>query len=86
MNKTLPASSGCTQIETQVSQPRAVNSLSQRAIGVFLHHRDVKVALEELTGVGFPLSWIILIARNCKNYNWIPGLTVDDRFFKSQTA
>lgn len=63
MNKTLVASSGCTQ----GSQPTAVNALSPLAIGVFLHHRDVKVALEESIEAGFPLSWMTLIARNCKN-------------------
>jgi hypothetical protein len=52
----------------------------QRVVGVFLHHRDAKVALEELRNAGLPMGWIALIARNGKRYNWMPDLTVCDRF------
>ena len=46
------------------------------AVGVFSHHRDVKVALEELRDTGFPLNWITLIARDCWRYSWSPGLSI----------
>ncbi|OKH26065.1 hypothetical protein NIES593_03025 [Hydrococcus rivularis NIES-593] len=55
-------------------------NLHRRTVGVFLHHRDAKVALEELRKVGFPMSWIALVARQGKRYDWMPGLTVCDRF------
>jgi hypothetical protein len=50
------------------------------AIAVFFHHRDVKVALEELKNAGIPLTWVTLIARNCQRHQWLPGLTICDRF------
>jgi hypothetical protein len=29
------------------------------------------------------LDWITLIARDCKRYEWMPGLTIGDRFNES---
>jgi hypothetical protein len=52
----------------------------QKAVGVFFHHRDVKVALEDLTEIGFPVNKISLIARDCKRYNWNDNLQICDRF------
>lgn len=49
-------------------------------IGVFSHHRDVKVALEELEDAGFPSSLITLIARNCQRYSWLPNIKLDNSF------
>lgn len=44
-------------------------------VGVFSHHRDVKVALEELRDEGFPTNLVTLIARNCQRYSWLPEVT-----------
>jgi hypothetical protein len=52
----------------------------QKAVGVFFHHRDVKVALEDLIEIGFPVSKISLIARDCKRYDWNNNLQICDRF------
>lgn len=51
-----------------------------RTVGVFRHHRDAKVALEDLRDAGFPLNWIKLISRNCWRYDWLAGLHTCDRF------
>ena len=51
-----------------------------RVVGVFSHHRDVQVALEELKDAGYPFNWITLIARNCQQYNWLPNLIIDECF------
>ena len=56
------------------------NSDSSRIVGVFSHHRDVKVALEELTEAGFPSSLITLIARNCQRYSWLPTVNTNEYF------
>lgn len=52
----------------------------QKVVGVFFHHRDVKVALEDLTEIGFPVNKISLIARDCKRYDWNDNLQICDRF------
>jgi hypothetical protein len=41
-----------------------------RAIVVFSHHRDLKVALDELHYAGFSNDWITLITRNTKHCSW----------------
>ena len=48
-------------------------------VGVFSHHRDVKVAVEELQEAGFGLSKITLIARRWRS-DWSSDLTISDRF------
>ena len=53
---------------------------STRIVGVFSHHRDVKVALEELEDAGFPSNLIMLIARNCQRYSWSPAVTTSNYF------
>lgn len=55
---------------------------STRAVGVFSHYRDAKVALEELGEAEFSLNEITLIARNCWRYRWQSELTICDRFAK----
>jgi hypothetical protein len=52
----------------------------QKVVGVFFHHRDVKVALEDLAEIGFPVSKVSLIARDCKQYDWNNCLQLCDRF------
>ena len=56
------------------------SSDSTRIVGVFSHHRDVKVALEELTEAGFPTSSITLIARNCQRHSWLPKVDTNSYF------
>jgi hypothetical protein len=41
-----------------------------RAVVVFSHHRDLKVALDELHHAGFSNDWITLITRNTKHCSW----------------
>ena len=53
---------------------------SARIVGVFSHHRDVRVALEELTEAGFSTSSIALIARNCQRHSWLPEVNTNNYF------
>lgn len=53
---------------------------SAHIIGVFSHHRDVKVALEELIEAGFPTSSIGLTARNCQRHSWLPEVGTNNCF------
>ena len=55
-------------------------SNSTHVVGVFSHHRDAKVALEELKDAGFPSNWITLFARDFRRYSWSPGLTIHNCF------
>ena len=54
-------------------------SSSPVAVGMFSHHRDAKVAIEELIKAGFSPNWITLIARNFERYSWLTGLNLSDR-------
>ena len=56
------------------------SSDSTRIVGVFSHHRDVKVALEELTEAGFPSNLITLIARNCQRHSWLSKVDTNSYF------
>lgn len=49
-------------------------------IVVFSHHRDVKVALDDLRNAGVSHDEIILIARNARRYSWYPRLLIDSYF------
>ena len=51
-----------------------------RIVGVFSHHRDVKVALEELTEAGFSTNLVTLIARNCQRHSWLSKVNTRDYF------
>ncbi|MEM8723610.1 MAG: hypothetical protein AAGE84_30745 [Cyanobacteria bacterium P01_G01_bin.39] len=55
-------------------------SNSNYAVVVFAHHRDVKVALDDLDNAGFSHDWISLIARKAKRHSWYPELKVNDDF------
>ncbi|MDJ0568955.1 MAG: hypothetical protein QNJ53_07890 [Pleurocapsa sp. MO_192.B19] len=55
------------------------NELSH-IVGVFSHHRDAKVALDDLQDAGFPSNWITLIARNCRRYSWSSNLNIYNCF------
>lgn len=46
------------------------NCYPTRAVVVFSHHRDLKVALDELHDAGFSDDWITLITRNTKHCSW----------------
>lgn len=56
--------------------------LQQLTVGVFFHHRDVQVVLEELTHAGFPLNSLTLMARNCQRHNWLFDLNIFSHFEK----
>ncbi|GAB4539381.1 MAG: hypothetical protein Tsb0014_29730 [Pleurocapsa sp.] len=68
------------QTKTTVNSGDSHENCYQKAVGIFFHHRDVKVVLEELREIGFPLSKISLIARHSKKHNWSSGLQICDRF------
>jgi hypothetical protein len=80
-NFILPNSSSTNKLQHGKDNPNIENNKNcyQKAIGVFFHHRDVKVALEDLTEIGFPANKISLIARDCKQYNWNIPLQICDR-------
>lgn len=70
---------------------KTASSDPSQIVGVFSHHRDVKVALEELTEAGYPISLVKLIARNCQQYSWLPEIDTydsfdDDAFAGNRTA
>jgi hypothetical protein len=50
------------------------------AVAVFSHHRDLKVALDDLHLAGFSDDWITLIARNTKRCCWCSELITKDYF------
>jgi hypothetical protein len=79
---TVPSFGSKTKLQSTKDNSNIANNQNsyQKAIGVFFHHRDVKVALEDLTEIGFPVSKISLIARDCKQYNWNDSLQISDRF------
>lgn len=52
------------------------NSASAHVIGVFSHHRDVKVVLEELREAGFPNSLITLVTSNHQYNSWFSELNI----------
>jgi hypothetical protein len=68
------------QVKTTITSEDSHDNYYQKAVGIFFHHRDVKVVLEELKEIGFPLSKISLIARHSKKHNWSSGLQICDRF------
>lgn len=72
---TLPAS-----LSYNPSRKIASSSNPSQIVGVFSHHRDVKVALEELTEAGYPISLVKLIARNCQRHSWLPEISTYDSF------
>ena len=55
------------------------NSELTHEVGVFINHRDVRVAIEELQEAGFSLDEITLIARRWR-YGWLGDLVICDRF------
>ena len=55
-------------------------SNSNYAVVVFNHHRDVKVALDDLENFGLTCDGISLIARKADRYSWHPDLKINDYF------
>lgn len=51
-----------------------------RAVVVFSHHRDLKVALDELHHAGFSDDWITLMTRNTKHCLWCSQLIANNYF------
>ncbi len=50
------------------------------AVVVYSHHRDVKVALDDLKNAGCTTDDMILIAHNAKRYSWNHQLMINDYF------
>ena len=50
------------------------------AVVVFSHHRDVRVALDDLRDAGFTSDRLILMARNAERYSWHRQLTTCNYF------
>lgn len=55
-------------------------SKSNYAVVVFNHHRDVKVALDDLENVGLTCDGISLIARKAHRHAWHPELEINNYF------
>ncbi len=49
-------------------------------VGVFAHHRDAKVAIEDLQEAEFSLDKITLVARNAWHHRWLGDLTIYSYF------
>ena len=56
------------------------NSSSIYAVVVFSHHRDVKVALDDLRNTGFSSDYIVLVARNVQRHLWCSRLITNNYF------
>lgn len=63
-----------------VCTPHADTTRHHHAIGVFKKRHNLETALWELSNAGFPLNHVSLITQDKKHHNWIPGLSVRDRF------
>lgn len=51
-----------------------------RAVVVFSHHRDLKVALDELHDAGFSDDWLTLMARDVQRCSWYAELMTKNYF------
>jgi len=68
-------------LDSQASLPnvdptKLKSATSAQVIGMFSHHRDVKVALEELHEAGFPDSLITLVTSNRRYKAWFSELNI----------
>lgn len=63
-----------------LEQPQSKSCHGTRAVAVFSHHRDLKVALDDLHHAGFSDDWITLIARNTKRCSWCSELITKNYF------
>lgn len=81
-NLSLPSLGLKTKLQPDQDNLKITNhqNYAQKVVGVFFHHRDVKVALEDLKEIGFPISKVSLVARDCKQYHWNESLQICDRF------
>jgi len=50
------------------------------AVVVFSHHRDAKVAFDDLDNAGLSYNSLVLIARNAERYTWRHELRINDYF------
>nr|ADN15739.1 hypothetical protein Cyan7822_3805 [Gloeothece verrucosa PCC 7822] len=69
-----------SQVAAHSSKLKAQTFLDKITVGVFFHHRDVRVALEDLTNAGFPLNSLTLMARNIERHNWLSQLNIFSHF------
>jgi hypothetical protein len=51
-----------------------------RAVVVFSHHRDLKVALDELRDAGFSDDWLTLMTRDVQRCSWCAELMTKNYF------
>jgi hypothetical protein len=63
-----------------LKQSQSKSCHGTRAVVVFSHHRDLKVALDDLHHAGFSDDWITLIARNTKRCSWCSALITKNYF------
>ena len=56
------------------------NSNSTYAVVAFSHHRDVKVALDDLQHTGFSSDYMVLVARNIQRHSWCSKLITNNYF------
>ena len=60
--------------------PSKIDSNLARAVVTFSHHRDVKVALDDLANADFASDRMVLMARNAERYSWQSELTTCNYF------
>ena len=60
--------------------PPKCHSNSTYAVVAFSHHRDVKVALDDLRHTGFSSDYIVLVARNIQRHSWCSKLITNSYF------
>lgn len=51
-----------------------------RAVGTFSRRHDMDTAIQELYNADFPMNQVSVIARDYQRHNWMPNLTIRDRF------
>lgn len=51
-----------------------------RAVGTFSRRHDMDTAIQELYDADFPMNQVSVIARDYQRHNWMPNLTIRDRF------
>jgi hypothetical protein len=56
------------------------NCYPTRAVVVFSHHRDLKVALDELHDAGFSDDWLTLMTRDVQRCSWYAELITKNYF------
>lgn len=71
---------------SNVSIPHQNYSNSTCAVVVFSHHRDVKVAFDDLDNAGLASDGVTLVAHNARRYFWDCDLIINNYFDSEKFA